>query len=204
MDNKALYTLGYGLYVLTAREDGRDNGCIINTMLQVTSNPLVAVIAVNKLNHTHDMILRTGQCNVSVLTVEAPFAVYKHFGFQSGKTVDKFADCERRVRAQNGVVYLPKYTNAYFSLQVKEAKDMGTHTLFFADITDAVRLGEAESVTYAYYQANVKPKPQPATTGKTVWRCKICGYEYVGETLPADFICPLCKHGAADFEKITV
>lgn len=203
MDNTALYNIGYGLYVLSAREDGRDNGCIINTLVQVTSSPLVAAVGVNKQNFTHDMIMRTGEFNISMLTVDAPFEVYKRFGFQSGRTADKFADFAFQ-RAANGIAFVPDGTNAYLSLKVREAKDMGTHTLFLAEITDAVKLSGAQSVTYAYYQANVKPKPKPAApSGKTVWRCVICGYEYEGEELPADFICPICKHGAADFIKIT-
>lgn len=202
MDTSALYKLGYGLYVLTAKDGKKDNGCIINTMIQTTQNPLTAVIAVNKQNFTHDMIMKSGKCNVSVLTQEAPFDIYKHFGFQSGKTVDKISGYENTERAENGLIYIPKFTNAYFSLNVTDTKDLGTHTLFFVSIADAVKLSDVESVSYSYYQANVKPKKPAPAKGKTVWRCKICGYEYVGDELPPDFICPICKHGASDFEKI--
>ena len=202
MDNSALFKLGYGLYILSAKDGKKDNGCIINTMIQTTQNPATAVIAVNKQNFTHDMILKTGQFNVSVLTQEAPFELYQHFGFQSGKTVDKISGYENIARSDNGIIYVPEFTNAYFSLEVSDKKDLGTHTLFFANIADAVKLSDVESVTYSYYQANVKPKKDAPKKGKTVWRCKICGFEYEGDELPADFICPICKHGASDFEKI--
>ena len=202
MDNTALFKLGYGLYVLSAKEGEKDNGCIINTMIQTTESPLTAVIALNKKNYTHDMIVKTGKFNISVLTQEAPFEIYKHFGFQSGKSVDKITGYENIARSDNGIIYLPNYTNAYFSLDVTETKDLGTHSLFIVNIVDAVKLSDVESVTYSYYQSNVKPKKPAPGKGKTVWRCKVCGYEYVGEELPADFICPVCKHGAIDFEKI--
>ncbi|NCC07227.1 MAG: flavin reductase [Clostridia bacterium] len=200
MDSNALFKIGYGLYVLTAREGEKDNGCIVNTVMQVMPNPATMVLGVCKQNYTHDMIARTGEFNVSMLTQETPFKVFEHFGFQSGKNVNKFADCEQSFRSENGILYLPKYTNAMLSGKVTQQIDMGSHTLFVADITQAKVLSDVESVTYSYYQANIKPKPQ-ATSVKG-WRCKICGYVYEGENLPADFICPLCKHGAADFEKI--
>jgi len=200
MDNKALFKLGYGLYVLSAREGERDNACIINTMMQITSDPLVAVVGVNKQDFTHGMIQRTGQFNVSTLTVEAPFEIFRRFGFQSGRDVDKFAGWDNWARAENGVVFLPRCANAYLSLKVLDAIDFGTHTLFRAAVEDGVVLSGAESVTYSFYQANIKPKPQPAAV-KHGWRCRICGYVYEGDELPADFICPVCKHGASDFER---
>ena len=202
MDNTALFKVGYGLYVLTAREGGKDNGCIINTVLQATSAPtLVGVIAVNKQNYTHDMIMRTKQFNVSILTEETPFDVFKHFGFQSGATADKFADYPDAMRGENGILYLLKHTNAYLSFDVTEAIDFGSHTMFKADITGGETLDSVESVTYSYYQRHIKPKPQ--ADQKAGWRCNICGYVHEGDDLPEDFTCPLCKHGASDFSKIT-
>ncbi|MCL2563011.1 MAG: flavin reductase [Oscillospiraceae bacterium] len=201
MNPKALYKLGYGLYVLTAEADGKDNGCIINTVLQVTGDPLAGVIAVNKQNHTHDMILHSRKFNVSVLTTETPFEIFKHFGFQSGASVDKFADYSDVTRSENGLLYLSTHTNAYLSFEVTDPIDFGTHTLFRSNITGGEVLGGGESVTYAYYQQHIKPKPQ--ATQKTGWRCTICNYIYEGDPLPADFICPLCKHGTVDFVKIT-
>jgi len=201
MDNTALFKVGYGLYVLTTHADGRDNGCIINTVMQITSiSPLTGVIAVNKQNHTHDMIVKSGKFNVSILTTEAPFDVFKSFGFQSGSKVDKFVEYKSVVRSENGVYYLTKYVNAYMSFKVIEAIDFGSHTMFKAEITDGMVLSEAGSVTYDYYQKHIKLKPQPAQ--KPGYRCNICSYVYEGDILPDDFICPLCKHGANDFTKI--
>ena len=202
IDNNAFFKLSYGLFVLTARDGDKDNGCIINTVTQLTDTPKRITVAVNKQNLTHDMILKTGVFNVSVLTEDVPFKVFQHFGFQSGRDVDKFADCEVQARGQNGVMYLPEYTNAFLSAQVIEAKDYGTHTLFIADITQAQVLSEEKSVTYAYYFEHIKPKPAPADEEKKGFVCKICGYVYEGDELPADFICPLCKHGAEDFEPL--
>ena len=193
-----MFKLSYGLFVLTAKDGGKDNGCIINTVQQVTSTPNRISIAVNKQNYTHDMILKTGIFNVSVLTEETPFEVFKHFGFQSGRDVDKFASCTEDVRSENGLKYLPKYCNAVMSGKVIQTVDCGTHTLFIADVTFAQVLSDAPSVTYEYYFANIKPKPQKSEKKKYV--CKICGYVYEGDELPADFVCPLCKHGAEDFE----
>jgi len=201
MDNTALFKLGYGLYVLTARNGGKDNGCIVNTVMQVTSvQPLIGVIGVNKQNYTHDMIMESRKFNISILTTETPFEIFKHFGFQSGATVDKFADYTDAGRSENGLLYLTKHANAMLSFDVTDTIDFGSHTLFKAEINDGEVLGKAESVTYAYYQAHIKPKPQEAK--KTGYRCNICGYIYEGEALPEDFICPLCKHGASDFVKL--
>ena len=204
MDNSALFKIGYGLYVLSAKEGEKDNGCIVNTMMQVTQNPLVVVLGVNKLNYTHDMIKDTGKFNVTALAESAPFDLFKQFGFQSGREADKFDGVDYAQRSENGLLYLDKYATAFYSCDVLETMDFGTHTLFKAEVKDAKVLSGEESITYSYYQSHTKPKPQAVKYTKTVWRCKICGYIYEGEELPPDFICPICKHGAADFEKITV
>ena len=200
MNQAAMFQLSYGLFVLSAKNDQKDNACIVNTVQQVTTTPNRITVAVNKNNYTHDMIVETGVFNVSILSEEAEFAVFKRFGFQSGRDVDKFADCDYYTRAENGRVYLNRYANAYISAKVVATYDLGTHTLFIADVTDAEVLSNVPSVTYTYYHKNIKPKPEQTKTKG--WRCKICGYVYEGEELPADFICPICKHGAADFEKI--
>lgn len=201
-DTKALFKLSYGLFVVTARDGEKDNGCIINTAVQVTASPCRISITVNKQNCTHDMIAKTGAFNLSVLTEETPFKVFEHFGFQSGRDINKFANCETELRSENGILYLPKYTNAVISGKVVETVDCGTHTLFIADVTEAMILSDVPSVTYQYYFDHIKPKSQPAEEQKKGFVCKICGYVYEGETLPEDFICPLCKHGAADFEPL--
>lgn len=200
MNNAAMFQLTYGLFVLTAKDGEKDNGCIINTVQQVTSTPNRISIAVNKNNYTHDMIIKTGEFNVSILSEEVPFDIFKHFGFQSGRDTDKFAEFDAFDRSENGIAYLNKYANAFLSGKVVQTVDLGSHTLFIADVTDGEVLSSVPSVTYAYYHKNIKPQPQ-ATKAKG-WRCKICGYIYEGEELPADFICPICKHGAADFERI--
>jgi len=200
MDNKALFNIGYGLYVLTARDGAKDNGCIINTVMQVTSNPVLLAIGVNKQNYTHDMIIKSKEFNISVLTTNTPFKVFEHFGFQSGRKVNKFENCEVELRSENGILYLPKFINSYLCCKVIETIDFGTHSMFKAEVIDAKTISDEDTVTYTYYQKNIKPKPQP--TQKTGWRCNICGYIYEGETLPPDFICPICKHGAVDFTKI--
>ena len=205
MDPKAMFKLSYGLFVLTAREGDKDNGCITNTAIQVTSEPNRISIAVNKANYTHDMVMHTRKFNVSILSQEASFDTFKHFGFQSGRNVDKFADFNACKRAENGIYIITEGTNAYISAEVEQTIDLGTHTLFIAKVTDLDVLSSVSSATYEYYQNNIKPKPQApaAPTGKTVWRCTVCGYIYEGDPIPADFICPLCKHPASDFEKIT-
>lgn len=205
MDMKAMYKLSYGLFVLTAKRGDKDNGCITNTAIQVTSEPNRISIAVNKANYTHDMVLETGKFNVSIISEKADFDLFKHFGFQSGRDVDKFADFTDCARAENGIFYITKGTNAVISAEVEQSIDLGSHTLFIAKVTDLMVLDSASSATYEYYQNNIKPKPQAVgttPTGQTIWRCRICGYEYVGEELPEDFICPLCKHPASDFEKV--
>lgn len=195
MDNKAMFQLTYGLYVLTAREGEKDNGCIINTASQVTTTPNQIVVTVNKDNLTHDMIMHTGLFNVSVITEGASFATFQNFGFQSGRAADKLAKVEF-ARGENGITYLTKETNAVISGKVKHSVDLGTHTMFIADVTDARVLDEGNSVTYTYYQKNIKPAPEKKTSG---WICTVCGYIYEGDTLPEDFTCPICKHGVSDF-----
>ena len=204
IDPKTVQKFSYGLFVLTAQADGKDNGCIINTAAQLTSTPNRINIAVNKANYTHDMILNTGVFNVSVLSQKASFDIFKRFGFASGKDTDKFAGYERNVaRSANGLLYVTEGTNAFMSAKVIDAYDYGTHTMFIAELTEAAVLNQDPSVTYAYYFDHIKPKPQPKIEEKkTGWVCKICGYVYEGDELPADFICPLCKHGADDFERI--
>jgi len=201
MTHEALFKIGYGLYVLSARQGNKDNACINNTFLQITSNdPVVCVIAVNKRNLTHEMILATGQFNVSVLTTKALFAVYERFGFQSGKDTDKFKGLSGVSRSKNGLVYLTENTNAFLSFTVKNTADYGTHTLFTAEITESGIINSDESVTYGYYHANIKPKLKDIKSKG--YRCTICGYVYDGDPLPDDFICPICKHSVNDFVKI--
>ena len=204
VDPTAFQKLSYGLFVLSAKADGKDNGCIINTAAQLTSSPNRINIAVNKANYTHDMILNTGIFNISVLAEDTSFDTFKRFGFASGKDTDKFAGFENSVaRSANGLLYVTEGTNAFMSAKVVDSYDYGTHTLFIAEITEAEVLREEPSVTYAYYFEHIKPKPQPKIEEeKHGYVCKICGYVYEGDTLPDDFICPLCKHGVDDFEKI--
>lgn len=205
MDKKAMYKLSYGLFVLTAKEADKDNGCIINTAIQAASEPNQLSICVNKQNYTYDMVKRTGEFTVSVLSQNADFELFKHFGFQSGRDVNKFENFTQCSRGTNGIYYITEGTNAYLSVKVKKTEDLGSHTMFIGEITDMEVLSEAPSVTYDYYLNNIKPKPQAVGTaegGQIIWRCTICGYEYVGEELPEDFICPICKHPASDFEKI--
>ena len=205
-DPKAMYALSYGLFVLTARRGEQDNGCIINTGIQVTSQPNRVLIAVNKSNFTHDMILETGAFNLSVLTEKADFSLFQRFGFQSGRDVDKFQGFAHTLRTDNGLLAVTEGTGAWLSCKVASTVDLGTHTLFVADVTDGDVLSREPSATYAYYQANIKPRPAApaAETGKKRWVCTVCGYIYEGETLPADFICPICKHPASDFSPTIV
>ncbi|MDD6351780.1 MAG: flavin reductase [Lachnospiraceae bacterium] len=200
MDNKVLHNLTYGLFILTARDEDKDNGCVINTVAQVASQPERIAISVNKANYTHDMILKTGAFNLSVLTEKASFDTFKNFGFQSGRDVDKMAPITF-ARSENGIAYLTEETNAYLSCKVIQSIDVGSHTLFIADLVDGEILGKDPSVSYAYYFAHIKPKPQPAPAKKG-WICTICGYIYEGEVLPPDFICPVCKHPASDFRPL--
>ena len=206
MSSNAMHNITYGLFVVTSCFDGRDNGCITNTLAQVTSNPNRVSITVNKANYTHDMIMKSGKFTASVINRNADFSLFKHFGFQSGKDVDKFDGFKDCARGLNGTLVITKGVNSFVSASVCQTVDLGTHTMFIADVTDTGILNDVPSVDYAYYLQNIKPKPQEVgktPDGKTVWRCTICGYEYVGEELPEDFVCPLCKHPASDFEKVT-
>lgn len=198
-DLTALFKIGYGLYVVTSNDGKKDNGLVVNTVTQVTDTPNRVAVTINKQNYSHHVIKQTGIMNVNCLSTAAPFKVFETFGFQSGRTVDKFADCTP-LRSDNGLVFLPRYINAFMSLKVEQYVDFGTHGMFICSITEARVISNAETMTYTYYQNNVKPKPQ--TKGKKGFVCKICGYIYEGDVLPDDFICPLCKHGAADFEPI--
>ena len=203
MDNKAMNKLSYGLFVVTVRCGGKQNGCITNTAAQVTTDPNRISLTVNKANMTHDMIAESGEFNVSILSENAVFDTFRHFGFQSGADVDKFDGYTEMEKAENGIYYITAGTNAYISAKVIDSVDLGTHTMFIADVTDAVVLNDDPSAPYTYYHAHIKPqkKAAPAEGGKPVWVCKICGYVYEGDPIPEDFICPLCKHPASDFER---
>ncbi len=200
MDNKVMYHLTYGLFILTAKEGDKDNGCIVNTVSQVTTEPNRIVAVVNKKNYTHDMIVRTGVFNVSILTENSKFDTYKHWGFQSGADTDK-TEAITYKRSENGVIYIAEETNAFLSAKVISATDLGTHTLFLADVTDGEVLSNDNSVTYSYYQNNIKTAPKAAEKKKG-FICIVCGYIYEGEVLPDDFICPWCKHPASDFKPL--
>ena len=207
MNDLAMHKLSYGLFVLTAKDGEKDNGCIINTAIQVASAPNQISISVNKANLTHDMVLKTGVFTVSAISQRAGFDLFKRFGMQSGRDADKFAGFDACKRADNGVYYITEGTNAFFCGKVTQSIDLGSHTLFIASIEDMEVLSDEPSTTYAYYQEHIKPKPQAVgrtAEGKTIWRCTVCGYEYVGEEIPADFTCPICKHPASDFEKVEV
>ncbi len=202
VDTKALQKLSYGLFILTAKDGEKDNGCVINTAMQVTGDPLRISVCVNKQNYTHDMIKKTGLFNVSMLSEETPFSVFQHFGFQSGSTVNKFENCTEEYRSKNGLLYLPKYANGFLSGKVTEMHEYETHTLFVASVTEAAVQSSVPSMTYQYYFDHVKPKRQNAPKFKKGYVCKICGYVYEGDELPEDFVCPLCKHPASDFEEV--
>ncbi len=199
-DLKALFNIGYGLYVVTVKDGDKDNGCIVNTVTQLTNTPNRIGVAINKANLTHDIAKKTGLLNVNCLSVEAPFSVFQHFGFQSGRDVDKFADKDNLLRADNGVAFLDRNINSFMSLKVERYVDLDTHGMFICSIEEARVINNVETMTYNFYQQSVKPRPQ--TDKKKGWVCKICGYVYEGDPLPEDFICPLCKHGASDFEPI--
>ncbi|MDD7209167.1 MAG: flavin reductase [Lachnospiraceae bacterium] len=198
----ALFKIGYGLYVVTSRDEknGKDNGCIVNAVTQLTNTPNRVAVTINKANLSHDLVKDSGKLNVNCLSVDAPFSVFQNFGFQSGRNTDKFADWPI-LYSDNGLAFLPKYINAFLSLKVEQYVDMGTHGMFICSITEARVMNQRPTMTYDYYQNNVKPKPQ--TGKKKGFVCKVCGYIYEGEELPADFICPICKHGAADFEPLS-
>ena len=198
-DLTALFRIGYGLYVVTSNDGKKDNGLIVNTVIQLTDTPNRVAVNINKANYSHHVIKQTGVLNVNCLSTEAPFSVFQQFGFQTGRSVDKFAGQTVR-RSDNGLVFLDKYINAFMSLKVEDYVDLGTHGMFICSVTEARVMSNQETMTYTYYQNNVKPKPE--TEGKKGFVCKVCGYIYEGDELPADYICPLCKHGAADFEPI--
>lgn len=198
-DLSALFNIGYGLYVVTCFDGKKDNGLIVNTVTQVTNTPNKVAVTINKENYSHHIIKQTGKMNVNVLSTDAPFAVFEKFGFLSGRNVNKFEGCEQ-LRSDNGLVFLPRHINSFISLKVERYVDLDTHGMFICEITESRVLSDKETMTYTYYQENVKPKPK--TDGKKGFVCKVCGYVYEGDTLPDDFVCPLCKHGAADFEEI--
>lgn len=206
MDPKTMYNLSYGLYVLTSALDGKDSGCIINTAGQVTDTPNRLTIAVNKANFTHELVQKSGKFNLSILSEAAKFETFRRFGFQSGRDVNKFEGYPDCKRTANGLYAVTAGTNGFISASVEQSIDLETHTLFIASVADMEVLSDVPSATYAYYHKSIKPQPaaQPAPEGKTVWRCVICGYIYEGEELPPDFICPLCKHPASDFEKVVL
>ena len=198
-DMKVLYSIGYGLYVVTSNDGKKDNGLIVNTVMQVANSPERIAVTVSKANYSHDVIKNSGIMNVNTLTTEAPFKVFEAFGFASGRDKDKFADCNPR-KSENGLVVLPKYINAYMSLAVEDYVDLGSHGMFICSLTESAVISDAESMTYAYYHKSVKPKPEIKSERGFV--CTICGYVHDEDTLPPDFVCPLCKHGAEDFVPI--
>ena len=198
-DFKALFKIGYGLYVVTCNDGKKDNGLIVNTVSQVTDSPNRVAVCINKQNYSHHVIKQTGVMNVNCLSVDAPFAIFQRFGFQSGRTADKFENF-KPLYSDNGLAFLPKYINAFMSLKVEQYVDLDTHGMFICTVTEARVVSDRETMTYNYYQNNVKPKPN--TEGKKGWVCKVCGYVYEEDELPDDIVCPLCKHGAADFERI--
>ena len=199
IDVKALYKIGYGLYVVTSNDGKKDNGLIVNTVTQLTDRPLKVAVSINKLCYSHDVIKKTGLMNVNTLNNDAPFAIFQKYGFCSGKEVDKFKD-QQVIRSENGLVVLQQYINSFISLRVDDYVDVGTHGIFICTVTESKIINNVETMTYNYYQANVKPKPN--TEKKKGYVCKICGYVYEGDSLPEDYICPICKHGSSDFEEI--
>ena len=201
-DMKALYNIGYGLFVVTSNDGKKDNGLIVNTVMQVTSSPERVAVAISKSNYSHDVIRSSGKMNVNILSVDAPFKVFEHFGFKSGRDVDKFADCSPE-RSENGLIVLPHYINSYMSLSVEEYVDLGSHGMFICSVSEAAVVSDRESMTYAYYHANVKPKPAAAPAeGKKRYVCTVCGYIH-DEEMPEDFECPICKHGREVFEELS-
>ena len=201
-DMKALFKIGYGLYVVTSNDGKKDNGLIVNTVMQVTSSPERVTVAINKSNYSHDVIKASGKMNVNVLTEGAPFKVFEDFGFRSGRDVDKFEGCTPS-RSANGLAVLPRYINSYMSLDVVEYIDLGSHGMFICSISEAAVVSDSETMSYSYYHKNVKPKPveKKEEGGVKKYVCQICGYVHEGD-MPDDFECPLCKHGKEDFEEI--
>lgn len=200
MEQPALNKISYGLYILTTAWNGIDNGCIINTVSQVALNPDRIMISINKTSYTGELIKNSGVFNLSILTEETPFSEFQHYGFSSGRDKNKFENAENIFRSTNGLYVVPRYANSFISASVTDSIDLGTHTLFVADVTEQIVLTDEPSITYGYYHENTKPKPQE--NKKSGYRCNICGYIYEGDNIPDDFICPICKHGVADFVKI--
>ena len=200
IDHQALFNLSYGLFVLSAKDQEKDNACIINTVTQVTENPLRLTIAVNKANYTHDMLIKTNAFNISVLTTSTPFDLFERYGFRSGRDTDKFSDLTPLRRTANDIVYLSEHVNSVLSASIVDTVDFESHSLFIAEVTEGFIVSEEPSVTYQYYFDNIKPRPQ--TVKKKGFVCQICGYVYEGAELPSNFICPLCKHGSADFKPL--
>lgn len=197
-DPKALFNIGYGLYVVTSNDGKKDNGLIVNTVCQQTSTPMRVSVTINKSNYSHDVIKETGKMNVNCISVEAPFTLFESYGFCSGRDTDKFEGA-KPPRSENGLVYLPWYVNSFMSLSVEDYVDLGTHGMFICSVTEARVISDVETMTYTYYQKNVKPKPKPKKRG---YVCRVCGYVHEGDELPEDFVCPICKHGASDFEPL--
>lgn len=207
IDKTCMFNLSYGLFVLSAKDGEKNNACIVNTVIQITENPNRILVAVNKLNYTHDLIVKNKKMMVSILTEEAPFSVFEKFGFQTGKEVDKFEDFKEIAMGENGLPYLSKYTNAYIGATVIDMYDSESHTVFIAEVTEAKNINKDNSITYAYYHEHTKPKIQepPKTKkkdGMKRYRCRVCGFIYEGVELPTDYICPVCKHGADAFDLI--
>lgn len=202
IEKEAMFSLSYGLFVLSVQENGFDNGCIINTVMQITDNPKQIAVSVNKNNHTHDMLNSTGKFNISVISEKADFSLFERFGFASGRDKNKFLDFKPVKKSLNGLLYVTENTNAFISGEVVSKLDCGTHTIFIAKVTEAEKLNNDSSATYDYYFKNIKPQPKKSDGNKKKYVCKICGYVYEGENLPDDFVCPLCKHGAEDFELV--
>ena len=199
-DLSALFNIGYGLYVVTSNDGKKDNGLIVNTITQVTNTPNRIAVTINKNNYSHHVIQQTGILNVNCLDISAPFSIFQHFGFQSGRTVDKFTADDEVLRSDNGLRFLPRYINSFMSLKVENYVDLDTHGMFICSVTEARVLSNHETMSYTYYLNNVKPKPE--SDGKIGYVCKVCGWVYEGKTLPDDIVCPLCKHGAADFAPV--
>ena len=201
MNTKALYNITYGVYLMSAQENGKDNACIINTAVQVANNPVRISLAAIKGTLTHDMIMNTGKCNLSPLSTDAPYSLFEHFGMKSGREVDKFAEFSDVKRSENGLYYLTRYATAFLSLKIVETVDLGSHTLFIGELVDGEVLESAENCTYGYYQTVIKANATKPEV-KSGWRCTVCNYVYEGDELPEDYICPICKHGVEDFERI--
>lgn len=203
IDKSAMFRIGYGLYVITTRDDKKDTGCVVNSVAQVADNPLRLSVCINKANHTHEAVMKTKILNVNCLSIDAPFALFRQYGFQSGRDTDKFADISTSApRSSNGLICLPQYINAAISLKVEKTLDLGSHTMFLCEVTEAKAVSALDTMTYSYYQTNVKPKSQKPQEKKSGFVCRVCGHVYEGEELPDDYICPICHHGADSFEKL--